>query len=309
MKTSGRRASALAHEDRNPSVIETDRRKEQELRANRPLSATPRPFLRWAGSKQRLLRQLLPLVPATFERYYEPFLGSAALFFLLLPPDAVLSDTCEELIATYEAVRGNPNVVLRHLAGMNPKDRDYFYAVREKRSRGPYKRGAEFIFLNRAGWNGLYRVNSLGQYNVPYGAPKTSGLVDPKHLRECSKALQRPTIRIRAADFESAVTNARRGDFVYFDPPYVTGHNNNGFIDYNQNLFSWNDQIRLAKLVNNLSERGVKVLLTNADHRQVREMYSGFKMIKIHRASTIAGDLSARTSVTEIAVRNYDPSE
>lgn len=273
--------------------------------AERTLSAVPRPFLRWAGSKQRLLRQLVPLLPASFGRYYEPFLGGGSLFFLLKPKSAVLSDTCSDLIATYKAVADDVERVLSGLAGLDPLDREQYYRVRSARAPDRHERAAEFIYLNRAGWNGLYRVNSRGEYNVPYGAPKTSAIVDGAHLRECAKVLRRAKVRIEAADFDRALSTCETGDFVFLDPPYVTGHNNNGFIDYNERLFSWADQVRLAQTAVALAKRGVKVMVTNANHQGVIDLYPAFEPIEIERSSTLAGDRSARGLVTETVLRSF----
>ena len=145
-------------------------------RAERTLSALPRPFLRWAGSKQRLLRQLVPLLPPSYNTYFEPFVGAGSLFFLLQPTRAVLGDTCSELIETYRAVASDSDGV-KHLSDLNPLDRTQYYLVRTDRATAPIPRAAEFIYLNRAGWNGLYRVNSRGEFNVPYSvlrSPLTS---------------------------------------------------------------------------------------------------------------------------------------
>jgi hypothetical protein len=141
------------------------------------MSATPRPFLRWAGSKRGLLSHLVDALPGSFRRYHEPFLGSGSLFFLLQPVEAILSDASTELVETFTAVRDRPELVLRYIADLKV-EREFFYRVRANRSLGRYKRAAEFIYLNKACWNGLYRVNANGDFNVPYGAPKTANVVE-----------------------------------------------------------------------------------------------------------------------------------
>lgn len=273
--------------------------------AERTLSTIPRPFLRWAGSKQRLLRQLVPLLPSSFGRYHEPFLGGGSMFFLLQPKSAVLSDTCTDLIATYKAVADDVERVLSGLSGLDPLDREQYYAVRGARASGRHKRAAEFIYLNRAAWNGLYRVNSRGEFNVPYGAPKTSAIVDAELLRGCAKLLRRARVRLQTGDFDAALRDCESSDFVFLDPPYVTGHNNNGFIDYNERLFSWADQVRLAKTAVDLADRGVHVMVTNANHQGVIDLYPGFEAIEIERSSTLAGNKSARGLVTETVLRSF----
>src|SRR5262249_42955021 len=157
-------------------------------RASRPMAALPRAFLRWVGSKRKRLPELLAVLPSSYNIYYEPFLGSGSLFFLLEPQRAVLGDTCRELIATFLALRDNAEAVVRYLRQLTP-DRHRYYSIRAKRSRGRFKRAAEFIFLNRTCWNGLYRVNLQGQFNVPYGRPKSDFICDSENLQACRVAL------------------------------------------------------------------------------------------------------------------------
>lgn len=267
-------------------------------RAARPLSASPRPFLRWAGSKRMLLRQFLDAIPSSYGTYREPFIGGGSLFFLLQPKRAVLSDACADLIATYQAVRDNCTAVLRYLAPLRP-DRDLFYEIRNNRSEGRFKRAAEFIYLNKTCWNGLYRVNSDGEFNVPYGAPRTENIIDADNLRACAAALSHPGVRFDVTDFEDALLPTVPGDLVFLDPPYVTRHNNNGFVDYNELIFSWNDQLRVAATANRLAAEGVNVLVTNAFHHEVLELYHGFNVRSLDRPSTIAASASKRGAVTE----------
>lgn len=272
-----------------------------EAAADRPLSSARRPFLRWAGSKRSLLKHLLPVIPKRFGTYYEPFLGSGALFFLLRPERATLADTCGELVDVYEAVRDGPEKILAYLDLWVP-DKDFYYAIRENRSSGRFKRAAEFIYLNRTCWNGLYRVNAAGKFNVPYGQPKTDFIVDAENLRACSRALVSPQIDLAVGDFEDAVVDATVGDFVFLDPPYVTGHNNNGFIDYNEDLFRWSDQERLARVARELVDRGVHVVVTNADHDDVVGLYPGFGRRTFARTSTLAGNARARRAIREVVL-------
>lgn len=268
-------------------------------RAANSLSAEPRPFLRWAGSKQRLLPQILPYVPARFNTYHEPFLGSGALFFLLEPKKAMLSDACEPLIQTYKTVATSPMDICEELTTFDVLDRDQYYEVRAESPSDEIRAAARFIYLNRAGWNGLYRVNNKGQFNVPYGKPKSANIIESSLVLSCSGALSEPGVTIRNSDFGEVGRAARSGDFVYFDPPYVTGHNNNGFIDYNENLFSWADQVRLSQLAAQLQARGVHVVVSNALHASITVLYPTFNVAEITRRSTLAGNTSARKQVTE----------
>lgn len=260
----------------------------------------PEPFLKWAGSKRKLIGSLEQFVPKTFGQYIEPFLGSASLFFHLNPDRAYLADSNADLIETYKAVRDNPVAVLRYLKSMEVS-RDRYYEIRSNRAVGQFKRAAEFIYLNKTCWNGLYRVNLKGEFNVPFGAPKGSRIFDAANIQSCSDALSKPNITIATADYSAVENVASEGDFVFFDPPYVTTHNNNGFIEYNEKIFGWDDQIKLAEICRSLVSKGVYVLVTNANHGPVKELYSNFRQEIITRESTLASKAEYRREVTEIA--------
>jgi DNA adenine methylase len=267
-------------------------------RAARSLSTEPRSFVRWAGSKRGLLSHILPFLPDRFGRYYEPFLGSGSLFFLLQPDRATLNDRCAELIDAYRAVKDHAPSVAK-MAKAITFDKQTFYEVRANRSQDRVERAAEFLFLNRACFNGLYRVNSTGQFNVPWGAPKTDFVVDQSNLLACQSALAKGGVTLLSDDFEFALSGCRRGDLVFLDPPYVTRHNNNGFIDYNQRLFSWDDQVRLAHVAEKLRGRGARVIVTNALHGDVLELYPNFDAHRIDRASTLASSIEKRSRTSE----------
>lgn len=275
-------------------------RQDLASRAQRSLSTLPRPVVRWAGSKQRLLHQLVDVLPAQFGTYFEPFFGSGALFFLLRPTRAVLSDTCLPLVETYTTLASFPDEIHRELASLDPMDRDTYYRVRKSSPETPVGRAARFLFLNRTCWNGLYRVNKKGEFNVPYGSPTPTCLPELELLQSAAEVLSGASVRV--SDFESSVETAEEGDLVFLDPPYVTGHNNNGFVDYNEKLFSWADQERLAKLARNLDARGVRVIVTNAQHEAVLRLYKGFTISSTTRASTLAGDKAFRRPVTEALI-------
>ena len=231
--------------------------------------------------------------------YYEPFLGSGALFFLLRPKQAVLSDSCGPLVATYDAVKRNPSAVCRYLSPLR-SNRTTYYRIRSGTSTAFFKSAAHFIYLNRNCWNGLYRVNSSGGFNVPFGAPKTQQPIDKENIRACAESLTVPGVTLKCSDFYDSAKHARAGDFVFLDPPYVTCHNDNGFIDYNEVLFSWSDQVRLARLAFDLAAQGTHVIICNADHGDVRKLYRGFGYRRLHRHSTLASRSSARSRVSEM---------
>lgn len=281
---------ALAH------IVNLDALRE---RAGLPHSATPRAFLRWAGSKRYLLGSIIEYLPRSYGTYFEPFLGAGSLYFLLQPSSAVLSDKCLPLVQTYEAVRDNVGAVIRYMDSLRPTKGAY-YKIRSEHSRSRFKRAANFIYLNYTCWNGLYRVNSSGRFNVPFGRPKTKNLADPLNLRSCSSALGHVGMTLRAGDFEETVDAAKAGDLVYFDPPYVTQHNTNGFRDYNESLFHWADQIRLARVAAKLVGRGVHVLVSNAKHTDIEGLYPEFTPVLINRKSTLASNASFRGRAEEL---------
>jgi DNA adenine methylase len=267
-------------------------------RASAQLSATPRPFLRWAGSKRRLLPELVEHLPDQFGTYWEPFLGSGSLYFCLQPETAHLNDSCTPLIQTYAAIRDGAWKV-SGLAQQYEVDRDTYYRVRRMRPSCRFERAAQFIYLNKTCWNGLYRVNSQGMFNVPYGLPKSSNILDQENLVACGRLIRQSSVTLTSVDFEAALDGVSRTDIVYLDPPYVTRHNNNGFIDYNRLLFNWDDQIRLASTASRLRGLGATVVVSNAFHDDLLALYGEFDIFAVGRPSTLAGDVSKRSRVTE----------
>jgi DNA adenine methylase len=264
------------------------------------------PFLKWAGGKRWLTTQQPDLFPRSFDRYIEPFLGSGAVYFHLKPSIAILSDANAELISTYVAMQQDwrkvRNALLRHSRNHSE---EYYYEERSRKRRSPYERAAQLIYLNRTCWNGLYRVNRQGQFNVPKGT-KTSVLLESDDFGTVSKLLKRA--ELRPSDFEATLKQAGPGDFLFVDPPYVTRHNLNGFVKYNDKIFSWSDQERLRLALGAAADRGAMILVTNAEHHSVRTLYSGFgKEIILSRSSVLAADSENRGSVTELAIAvNYE---
>jgi DNA adenine methylase len=271
----------------------------ESLGESSPRFPSARPFIKWAGSKQSLLHHILPYIPEKFNRYFEPFIGAGSLFLNLAPQFARLSDLSVDLVSLWVAIKDNPETIIQELEGLTP-DRDKFYQIRGNRSTDPIIRSAEFIYLNKSCWNGLYRVNKSGGFNVPFGSNEGSPIIDAENIRRCSKILNFSNAEISVCDFEEATSSAASGDFVFFDPPYVTKHNFNGFRDYNEKLFSWNDQERLAKEARRLRDIGVYVVVTNAAHPDVRELYRGFPSYEFERSSTLASRSEHRGKVGEI---------
>jgi DNA adenine methylase len=236
-----------------------------------------------------------------YKKYVEPFLGGGAVFFSLLPLNAILSDSNQKLVETYLAIRTNWKLVWRYLLVHQAKhSRAYYYSCRSKTLSSPFSRAAQFIYLNRACWNGLYRVNLEGAFNVPIGTKDTI-IFDTDDFESISEALQSATLR--HSDFEKTINLAMKDDFIFVDPPYTVNHNTNGFLKYNERIFTWQDQERLRASLARARDRGAKILITNADHKSIHGLYDGFgKMIAVPRFSVLAGDASYRKPSTELIV-------
>ena len=254
-----------------------------------------KPLLRWAGGKSWLVQRLRSLLPPNIGTYYEPFLGGGSFFFNLLPENAVLSDLNERLVETYEVLRDHPDE-LTSILGNWSNSETTFYFIRNRDFPNKVYRAAQFIYLNRTCWNGLYRVSRAGNFNVPFGYHGRQ-VFDPGHLHEISGALQNS--RLISGDFARSVSEAREGDVIYFDPPYTTRHSKNGFLQYNKNLFSWEDQERLGKVAVVLAERGCHVVVTNASYRPILTLYPGFRHEIVPRSSVLAAKPEYRQRVTE----------
>lgn len=264
----------------------------------------PKPFIKWVGSKRRLIHHLVPFVPEKYNRYFEPFLGSGSLFFELQPESALLNDYCGELIDTYRAVRDQVGTVIEHLRPLKV-DKELYYQIRENRSLGKYKRAAEFLYLNKTCWNGLYRVNLAGKFNVPFGAPRSNNIFDESNLKSVAKFLRGNDIAFSNVDFQDACSTATKNDFVFLDPPYVTKHNLNGFSEWNEKIFRWEDQVRLKGVMDELTKRGVMVLMTNANHESISELYSDYDLLTFERSSTLASNTKFRAKVDELIIKNF----
>jgi DNA adenine methylase len=281
-------------------------RNEAPLAAQAPHA---RPFLKWAGGKGQLLAQLRPLLPTagTYGRYFEPFAGGAALFFALGPERAILADVNRELIDCYTAARDHVEAVIRALAHYR-YGADHYYRAREidPRSLPLPERAARTIYLNRTGYNGLYRVNRSGKFNVPMGRYTNPLLCDAANLKACSKALAKVDLRVQ--DFEKVVARARPGDLVYFDPPYVPVSDTADFTSYVPGGFGSEQQRRLADVFAGLARRGVHAVLSNSDTPAVRALYEGFVIHRVLASRHINSRGSLRGKVGEVVVTSFGPA-
>jgi DNA adenine methylase len=263
------------------------------------------PFLKWAGGKRWLATDAVELSPIRFTRYYEPFLGSAAMFFGLRPREALLSDSNEELINCYDQIKSDWSAIWNGLIECSKRhSEEFYYQIRRAASDDDRERAIRFLYLNRACFNGIYRVNRIGEFNVPKGS-KTVLLYPYDNFEEVSKAIT--NVDFRCSDFEESIDQARCGDFIFCDPPYTVTHSKNGFIRYNDKLFSWSDQIRLRDALVRADKRGAFTLLSNADFPGICQLYqgSGFRCTPISRRSFISAKLAARGVYGEVLISNY----
>lgn len=264
------------------------------------------PLLRWAGGK----KWIIPFVSETIEKiqfnnYHEPFLGGGAVFFAVaLGHKAYLSDINTKLIETYNAVKKDYNSVFAFLKDM-PNTKEDYYRIRAKKYENEYERAAQFIYLNHNSFNGLYRVNRNGEYNVPYGFHKTFNFPISR-LSTVSDYFNKTKAIIKVQDFSNALNKVKQGDFVFLDPPYtVSDGKDNGFIEYNDTVFTLDDQKRLAKEVAKLNEIGAHFILTNANHENIYEIFKDTgRLINLNRSSLIGGTNAKRGSIGEYVFTN-----
>ena len=270
------------------------------------------PFLKWAGGKRQLLPALRPLLPNKISRYFEPFLGGGAVFLDRQPENAIVNDFNAELINCYQVIRDYPEELLQEtLKHFNTSE--HFYYVREMdrnpdfAQRPAIERAARLIYLNKTCYNGLFRVNSQGQFNVPFGDYKNPVIADPAIIRALSRYLKTAKIIFRSGDFAEAVGDAKKGDFVYFDPPYDPISDTASFTGYSLNGFDRSEQRRLRDLCDTLTTRKVNVIVSNSDTAFIRELYSG-KHYTIHTVQArrnINSVSSGRGKIDEVFILNY----
>jgi DNA adenine methylase len=261
-----------------------------------------RPFVKWVGGKRQLLQALLEHAPADPPRYFEPFVGGGALFFALRPRRAVLADVNERLIRTYKGVRDSVDDVIRLLRSY-PHDSAFFYGMREVPidTASNAEVAAWFIYLNKTGFNGLYRVNRANRFNVPFGRYANPNFCDESTLRACSADLSETELLV--ADFEVAVAKAKRGDFVYFDPPYVPLSATSSFTSYTSDGFGPAEQVRLRDVAKKLRKRGVRVLLSNSSAPFVRDLYADFELIDVSATRVVNSKATARGAIIELLIK------
>ncbi|HGP7913498.1 TPA: DNA adenine methylase [Streptococcus pneumoniae] len=274
---------------------------------------TLQPFTKWTGGKRQLLPVIRELIPKTYNRYFEPFVGGGALFFDLAPKDAVINDFNAELINCYQQIKDNPQELIEILKVHQEYNSKEYYldlrsADRDERidMMSEVQRAARILYMLRVNFNGLYRVNSKNQFNVPYGRYKNPKIVDEELISAISVYINNNQLEIKVGDFEKAIVDVRTGDFVYFDPPYIPLSETSAFTSYTHEGFSFADQVRLRDAFKRLSDTGAYVMLSNSSSTLVEELYKDFNIHYVEATRTNGAKSSSRGKISEIIVTNYE---
>ena len=268
-------------------------------------STKPYHFFRWAGGKNWLIKYLDQLLPDHFENYHEPFLGGGSIFLSISPKKkSFLTDINTELINAYIKLRNDLDKVWSIIIKFK-NNKDDYYRIRNNYNKvNKLEKAAMFIYLNRTSFNGIYRVNLKGKYNVPYGYKNYKILFDYDKMVKLSNKLQNSYLY--DCDFELTLNNIKKGDLVFLDPPYTISKNKDSFIKYNEKLFDWKNQERLAAYINKLNERKVKFILSNAYHENILDLFGSFGNIQIYnRSSVVGGKKAKRGTYKEVIIKNY----
>lgn len=281
----------------------------------RVIASEPRPFVKWAGGKRQLLPVITNHIPDKFERYFEPFLGGGAVFFKLISQGRVsrwmLSDLNSDLVLSYVTIRDRVEDLVssleEHSANYFKNQSSYYYKTRESEPRGQIEKVSRLVFLNKTCFNGLYRVNSKGKFNVPLGKYVNPNIVNRENLLAVSKVLQSKDISIKCQDFEAALKGASSGDFVYLDPPYQPVSDTANFTSYTNGSFGYEDQERLFEKFKALDRKGVRVLLSNSKSAEIMDLFEGYSdgMVEINANRFINSVSQKRTGHTELLIKNY----
>lgn len=266
------------------------------------------PFLRWAGGKRWLTKAILDFVPKNFNNYHEPFLGGGSIFLFLksrqiIKEKSFLSDCNLDLINAYSIIKENPDELITRLKTYK-NEKNFYYRIRSEIPKDKIDNAVQFIYLNKTSYNGIYRVNKKGEYNVPFGYRKSKNLYDFENLLRLSK-LFNDNVIFKNGDFDLIEENIKKDDLIFLDPPYTVSHEDNGFIEYNQSIFTWEDQERLSNLLEYINSRNAYFILTNAVHTSIDNLFSRFgKKYTVQRHSTIGGKGASRDIVNEFIFTN-----
>lgn len=270
------------------------------------------PFTKWTGGKRKLIPKLKELMPETYGNYYEPFIGGGALFFELCPRVAIINDFNEELINCYIQIKENPIKLIEILKIHKEKNsKEYYLEIRGLDRTDKFKelskveRAARIMYMLRVDFNGLYRVNSKNQFNVPYGNYANPKIVDEELINNISNYLNTYDITMTSGDFEDSVSTVKEGDFVYFDPPYIPLNETSSFTSYTHEGFSYEDQVRLRNIVRRLTEKGVKVMVSNSSSKLTIDLYEEFNIHYVEVSRTNGAKSSSRGIIKEVIITNY----
>lgn len=270
-----------------------------------------KPFIQWVGGKRELIPLYEEFLPKKFNVYFEPFLGGGAMFFYLQPEKSIISDNNPELIKTYEGVRDNPEEIIELLKELRKKhSKELYMAIRNidreidiLTELTASEIAARFIYLNQTCFNGIYRVNKKGQFNVPIGSSLNRLICDEETLKNASKVLK--TAEISCSDFGNLLKKAAEGDFVYLDPPYFPISKYSDFTRYTKEKFYKDDQIRLKENIDYLTKKGVKIMLSNSNSEFIKDIYSNYKIISVQSSRSLNSDKNKRGKVSELLIINY----
>lgn len=267
------------------------------------------PILKWVGGKRQLLDEIMPLIRKNCTLYVEPFVGGGAVFFELQPQKAIINDYNEELINVYTIVRDFPEELIKELTKHAHKNsEEYFYSIRALDRSPEYsqlscvEKAARIIYLNKTCYNGLYRVNSAGQFNSPYGKYKNPSIVTATTIRAMSKFLKGDGIEIRQGDYKDVLKDLKKGAFVYLDPPYMPISSSSSFTGYTEGGFSYEQQIELKNECDKLKERGIGFLQSNSDCTEIRELYADYTIITVQAKRNINSNGSKRGEINEVLI-------
>lgn len=268
------------------------------------------PFLKWAGGKRQLLPEIRKYIPGKMRTYYEPFIGAGAVLFDIQPKKAIINDVNIELVNLYQVIKDHVDELIEDLK-KHRNNSEYFYHIRDLdrteqyQELTPIERASRVIYLNKTCFNGLFRVNSQGQFNVPFGKYKNPNIVNEIVLRAVHHYLHSNHITILHQDFEEVLETAKKGDFVYLDPPYDPVSDTSSFTGYSLDGFSKDDQRRLNYTFVELDKRGCNVLLSNSATDFIKDLYEGFHFEVVSASRNINSNASGRGKIDEVLVRNY----
>ncbi|AVX19226.1 DNA adenine methylase [Carboxydocella sporoproducens DSM 16521] len=263
-----------------------------------------KPLVKWAGGKTQLLDTITKFLPESFDRYIEPFIGGGALYFFLEPEKPIIIDKNHELINFYRVVRDNLDEMIEELTSYK-NDAEFYYYIRKLQPHQltNIQRAARFLYLNKTGYNGLWRVNKKGEFNVPFGKYKNPKLIDRENLMRARELLKRTEILF--GDFDMCLDYADKNTFIYFDPPYHPLSETSSFTSYTSDDFTEKDQIRLANIFCELDRRGSKLMLSNSDTPFIKELYKGYNIVKVYAKRAINCRPDKRGPISELIIRNY----